>query len=89
MVIAKLRNFNENEVQEFNRLVNELESVDKRATKLATECRTWFDKGVIYDADKAQLVKWCEASTDTRQKGRDIAKKISELIFGKVINKHD
>lgn len=83
-MMQKLRNFTESEKQEFYRLVAMLEypGMHSDAIKLAETARIWFSKGEISEKDKQHLRTWCRESDDPRKPAREIARKISELVFG-------
>lgn len=89
MVIKKLREFSESDVQKFEHFIVQLENTGKDATSFAKECRIWFYRGDISDEEKIRLVSWCNSSTDTRKRGREFAREISTLIFGKIITELD
>jgi len=89
MTIKKLRDFSESDVQKFEHLIVQLESAGKDAASFAKDCPTWFYRGDISDEEKVRLVSWCNSSTDSRKQGREIAREISKLIFGKIITKLD
>jgi|GEM_PF-2335560 len=89
MTIEKLRDFSKSDVQEFEDLIVQLEGTGKDAASFAEECHTWFYKGEISPKEKVRLTNWCKPSTDPRKLGREIAQKISTLVFGKIITELD
>lgn len=89
MTIEKLKDFSESDVQEFEHLIVQLEGTGKDADSFAKECRIWFYNGEIFPNEKVRLTNWCKPSTDPRKLGREIAQKISILVFGKIITEFD
>lgn len=86
MAITKLEHFDQDD---FNTLVNEFETSDNRTRKFAAKMRQWTTGGDLDPQDKLDLVRYCNHSEDTRGRARDLARRISRLVFGKVISKLD
>lgn len=83
MEIKILRNFTKNETKKIEQLITELGST-KGAKMLAKDINKWFDRGEIYPKEEERFINWCNDSREAREKSRDIAKQINEIIFGHI-----
>lgn len=86
MPITKLGNFDQNEL---NNLINEFETSGIRTRNFAAKLRLWRSGGFLDPQEKLDLGSYCKTSGDKRGKAREVARRISILIFGKVISKLD
>ncbi len=72
-----------------NNLINQFEASHPQTHKLSKIMRTWKPNGYVTSKEKNLLVDWCRESEDTRSSARAIAREISELVFGKVLDEYD
>ena len=86
MPITKLGNFDQSEL---NNLINQFEASRIRTRNFAAKLRFWRSGGFLDPQEKLDLVSYCKPSGDTRGKAREVARRISILVFGKVISKLD
>jgi len=86
-MIEKLRDFDQ---VKFNSLVDAFGKTSKDAASFALILKNWTSGGSCKDNEKIRLRSWSKEGKDLhRYKGREIAKEISELAFGKVIDEYD
>jgi hypothetical protein len=64
-------------------LITELSNT-KGAKTLAKDINKWLYRGEIYPKEEERFIHWCNDSREARKKSRDIAKQISEIIFGHI-----
>lgn len=81
---TKLGIFNQNKL---NNLIDQFELSHTQAKGLSTRMRRWRSGGYFEPQDKLDLKGWCKVSDDNRKPAREIARKISILVFGKDISK--
>lgn len=82
--ITKLDTFNQ---RTLNTLIDQFELSHTQAKGLSTRMRQWKSDGYFEMQDKLDLANWCKISDDTRKPAREIARKISELVFGRDVSK--
>ncbi len=82
----KLRPFDEGKARN---LIIQLRQSCKDARTLADELEQVLTSGEISSKVQVHLVTWCADKDDNLKKGREIARKISELLFGKIIDEYD
>ncbi len=86
-MIKKLRAFDAKQAQV---LVNDLRKSRSDAKTFADELDKVISSREISSKIEVQLVDWCDIrSTDNRGPAREIARKISVLLYGKVIDEFD
>lgn len=81
---TKLGIFNQSTL---NNLIDQFELSHTQAKGLSTRMRLWKSGGDFELKDKSDLANWCKNADDNRKKAREIARKISVLVFGKDISK--
>jgi hypothetical protein len=86
MAVFKFRQFDETKL---NDLIDKFETCGSRSRDFAQVMRKWKSNGDVTSKEKDRLVDWCKDSPDTRTCARNIAKEISELVFGKVVDGYD
>lgn len=83
IAITKLGTFNQSTL---NNLINQFELSHTQAKRLSTRMRLWKSGGYFELQDKLDLANWCKIADDKRKQAREIARKISILVFGKDIS---